>query len=97
MDIRGGAEVFGSEIRGILHEDPKQGPCIESIKGMEAMMKPLSESMRARLDRAIDDISALIDSEEFANDECDRIFGLLEGARELLIMALGINDEWRRP
>jgi len=60
-------------------------------------MKPLSESMRARLDRAIDDISALIDSEEFANDECDRIFGLLEGARELLIMALGINDEWRRP
>ena len=60
-------------------------------------MKPLSESMRARLDRAIDDISALIDSEEFANDERDRIYGLLEGARELLIIALGINDEWRRP
>ena len=38
MDIRGGAEVFGAEIRGILHEDPRQEPRIESIKGMGAMM-----------------------------------------------------------
>ena len=61
------------------------------------MMKPLSESMRTRLNRVIDDIGTLVGSEEFATDERDRVFGLLEGARELLIMALGINDEWRRP
>ena len=36
--MRGGEELFGTEIWGVLHKDPIERPCIESIKGMAGKM-----------------------------------------------------------